>query len=102
MSGIIASPPQGYWQDETKIVREKLSVLGLAFDASTAVPLKTEEKQEVQYKESKPPTLCLQVSLRKCYCIMKKNLRATQTLSSTPLIAEACVQGGILLRMCFK
>ena len=31
----------------------------------------TEEEQEVQYKESKPPTLCLQVSL--------------QTLSLTPL-----------------
>ena len=50
--------------DHKKSLRKNLSALGLAFDANSAVPLKAEEKQEVQYKESKPPTLCLQISLR--------------------------------------
>ena len=56
-------PRDTYCQNEMGL-HKKLSALGLAVDASTAVPLKTEEKQEVRYEESKPPTLCLHVSLR--------------------------------------
>ena len=69
MFGIIVfSPGRNRWDHlkcPRKKLHKKLSTLGLAFDANTAVPLKAEKEQEVQYKESKPPTLTLylQVSL---------------------------------------
>ena len=50
VSVIIASLPQGKRWDHKKSLRKNLSALGLAFDVSTAVPLKTEEKQEVRCK----------------------------------------------------
>jgi len=63
-----------------KILCKNLSAFELAFDDNTAVPLKTEEEQEVEYKESKPPTLCLQISLRNIIVRQCSNI-----LSSTPL-----------------